>query len=75
MSRSNSRPPKRMGHGPMMGATEKAKNFKGTMRQLIAYMRPYYVKISLAMLFAVAGTIFMIVGPKILGKSNRCRRY
>lgn len=70
MSRSNSRPPKRMGHGPMMGATEKAKNFKGTMRQLIAYMRPYYVKISLAMLFAVAGTIFMIVGPKILGKAT-----
>lgn len=70
MSRSNSCPPKRMGHGPMMGATEKAKNFKGTMRQLIAYMRPYYVKISLAMLFAVAGTIFMIVGPKILGKAT-----
>lgn len=70
MSKSNSRPPKRMGHGPMMGAAEKAKNFKGTMRQLIAYMRPYYVKISLAMLFAVAGTIFMIVGPKILGKAT-----
>lgn len=70
MSNSNSRPPKRMGHGPMMGATEKAKNFKGTMRQLIAYMRPYYAKIILAMLFAVAGTIFMIVGPKILGKAT-----
>lgn len=72
MSKQNT-PPRRMGHGPMgpmMGAGAKAKNFKGTMRQLMQYMRPYYVKIITAMVFAVAGTIFMIVGPKISGKAT-----
>lgn len=67
-------PPKRMRRGPMghgmMGAHEKAKDFKGTMKSLIRYMRPYYIKIIAAMIFAVAGTIFMIVGPKISGKAT-----
>lgn len=72
MTKQNT-PPKRMGHGPMgpmMGANVKAKNFKGTMRQLIQYMQPYYIKIITAMIFAVAGTVFMIVGPKISGKAT-----
>lgn len=73
MSNQNSRPPKKMG-GPMGhghgGTGEKAKNFKGTMKTLIQYMRPYYAKIIIAMIFAVAGTIFMIVGPKISGKAT-----
>ena len=72
MSKQNT-PPRRMvlgPMGPMMGAGAKAKNFKGTMRQLMQYMRPYYVKIITAMVFAVAGTIFMIVGPKISGKAT-----
>lgn len=67
------RPPKRMGgpmgHG-MRGPGEKAKDFKGTMKTLIRYMRPYYLKMIIAMIFAVAGTIFMIVGPKISGKAT-----
>ncbi|MEE1464659.1 MAG: ABC transporter ATP-binding protein [Clostridium sp.] len=50
--------------------TEKAKNFKGTMKQLIAYMRPYYLNIIVSMLFAVLSVIFMVVGPKILGKAT-----
>lgn len=72
MSKQNT-PPKRMPHGPMgpmMGGNAKAKNFKGTMRQLIQYMRPYYAQIIIAMVFAVAGTVFMIVGPKISGKAT-----
>lgn len=73
MSNQTSRPPKRMG-GPMghgrRGPGEKAKDFKGTMKTLIHYMRPYYVKIIIAMIFAIAGTVFMIVGPKISGKAT-----
>lgn len=49
---------------------EKAKNFKGTMKELLAYLKPFLPKIILAMLFAVASTIFAIVGPKILGKAT-----
>lgn len=72
MSNQTNRPPRRMGHGPMraMGPGEKAKNFKGTMQTLIRYMHPYYAKIIMAMIFAIAGTIFMIVGPKISGKAT-----
>lgn len=73
MSNSTSRPPKRMGHGPMgggRGPAEKAKDFKGTMKQLIRFMRPYYTKIVVAILCAIVGTIFTIVGPKISGKAT-----
>ena len=76
MSNEHKQPQRRMGHGPMghgpmgRGAHEKAKDFKGTMRSLFAYMKPYYVKIMLAMSFAIIGTIFMIVGPKISGKAT-----
>ncbi|WP_243206533.1 ABC transporter ATP-binding protein [Neobittarella massiliensis] len=62
-------------HGPMGGggikpAGEKAKNFKGTMSQLIGYMRPYYVKIILVFVFAIASTVFVVTGPKILGRAT-----
>lgn len=40
-----------MGHRGPGAPTEKAKNFKGTMKQLIAYMRPYYLNIIVSMLF------------------------
>lgn len=73
MSNSNSRPPKRMGHGPMghgRGPAEKAKDFKGTMKQLIRYMRPYYTRILIAVFCAIVGTIFSIIGPKISGKAT-----
>lgn len=59
-----------MGHRGPGAPTEKAKNFKGTMKQLIAYMRPYYLNIIVSMLFAVLSVIFMVVGPKILGKAT-----
>lgn len=58
-----------MGHGA--GApVEKAKNFKGTMKQLVAYMKPFYLNIIIAIIFAIGSTIFMIVGPKILGQAT-----
>lgn len=62
-------------HGPMGGphggmSGEKAKDFKGTMKKLINYMGRYKIAIFFVMLFAVGGTIFSIVGPKILGKAT-----
>jgi len=63
------------GHGPMGGrgsgrSNEKAKNFKGTMHKLLVYLKPFVPKIILAMIFAIASTVFSIVGPKILGKAT-----
>lgn len=59
-----------MGHRGPGAPTEKAKNFKGTMKQPIAYMRPYYLNIIISMLFAVLSVVFMVVGPKILGRAT-----
>ena len=55
------------GHGPMMQGGEKAKNFKGTMSNLITYMRPFWVSIIIVLVFAIASTVFTIVSPRILG--------
>jgi ATP-binding cassette subfamily B protein len=60
-----------MGHGPMaMMKGDRARDFKGTIRKLIAYLGAYKVSIIIVMLFAVASTIFSIAGPKILGQAT-----
>jgi len=58
------------GHGPgaMMMSGEKAKDFKGTFKKLIHYMSRYKISIVIVFFFAIASTIFSILGPKILGK-------
>ena len=53
-----------------MGTGEKAKDFKGTTRRLLAYMRPYRFQLIFICIFAVISTIFSIVGPKILGNAT-----
>lgn len=58
------------GHGHRMAAGEKAKDFKGSMKKLFRYMERYKIRFCFMFLFAVAGTIFSIVGPKILGKAT-----
>ncbi|MEI6221694.1 MAG: ABC transporter ATP-binding protein [bacterium] len=57
--------------GPMMaGPVEKAKDFKGTLRKLTTYLKPYWAKILLVFIFAIASTIFTIASPKILGNAT-----
>jgi ATP-binding cassette subfamily B multidrug efflux pump len=59
------------GHGPMaMMRGEKARDFRGTMRRLIQYLGAYRTLILIVMFFAVASTVFNIIGPKILGKAT-----
>jgi ATP-binding cassette subfamily B protein len=50
----------------MMGA--RAKDFKGTMRQLTGYLRPYLGAIIFVWILAIFSTIFAVVGPSIMGK-------
>ena len=62
-----------MGGGPggqMMQGGEKARNFKGTMTKLLHYLRPYMVSIIVVLVFAIASTVFAIIGPKVLGKAT-----
>ena len=58
------------GHAPRHGgpamAGEKAKNFKGSSKRLLKYLRPFWVPVIFVMLFAAASTVFSIVGPKVL---------
>lgn len=59
--------------GPMgrmggMGRGEKAKDFKGTMRQLLGYIGQHKIAVLAAVAFAVCSVIFNIVGPKVLGQ-------
>lgn len=61
------------GHGPgrNAGAGEKAKDFKGTLAKLgKRYLTKYKWQLILVFIFAVASTIFAIVGPKVLGKAT-----
>lgn len=64
------RPSGMMGHGPGRMSGEKAKDFKGTMKQLINYLKPFGLPISIVILFSICSTIFMIVGPKVLAKAT-----
>jgi ATP-binding cassette subfamily B protein len=57
-------------HGPGMMAGQKARNFGGTMRKLLGYMRPYRTQVILVLVFAIASTVFTIIGPKILGNAT-----
>lgn len=59
--------------GPMgrmggMRRSEKAKDFKGTMRQLLGYIGQHKIAVFTAVAFAVCSVIFNIVGPKVLGQ-------
>ncbi len=48
--------------------TEKAKDFKGTIRKLLAYLGSYRIALLLVAIFAVCSTVFNIQGPKVMGK-------
>ncbi len=62
-----------MGGGPMAGMMrggEKPRNFKATMSKLLQYLSEYKISIIVVLVFAIASTVFMIAGPKILGKAT-----
>ena len=48
----------------------KAKDFKGTIKKLIKYFKPYKISIIITLIFAIGSTIFSILGPKILGNAT-----
>ena len=59
------------GHGGGMGRiVEKPKDFKGTMKKLLAYLKPFHLSLLIVILFAIGSAAFSIVGPKILGRAT-----
>ena len=59
----------RMGPG-MRGPAEKAKDFKGTLKRLTEYLKPFKTSLIIVLLMSVLGTASAIAGPKILGKAT-----
>lgn len=72
MANENSAAPRQRQRGPMGRtggrSTEKAKDFKGTMLQLLGYIGQHKVAVFFGIAFAVCSVIFNIVGPKVLGQ-------
>ena len=65
-SNNNQRRPR----GPMgrgMRSTEKAKDFKGTMKKLLVYIKPYKFTFLVGILCAAISVCIMVIGPKIQG--------
>lgn len=57
------------GGGHMMMAGQKAKNFKGTFKRLLSYLKPLRNQLVAVFFAATMSTIFTIAGPKIMGNA------
>ena len=56
------------GPGGHMGAGEKPKDFKGTLRKLMRYLGKYRWSMALALLLSVGSAVFTVIGPKRMGQ-------
>lgn len=58
-----------MGGGPngMMRGGEKAKDFKSSMKKLLAFIRPYIIPIIISLVLTIGGTVCVIFNPRLLG--------
>lgn len=56
--------------GPGSRIAEKPKDFKGTLKKLFKSMSHYKIPMIIIIVFAIASTIFSIIGPKILGNAT-----
>ena len=63
--KQNNRPRGPMGHGTRGG--EKAKDFKGTMKKLLNYIKPFKFSFLVGLLCAIVSVCIMVIGPKIQG--------
>lgn len=59
------------GHGPGVGTpSEKPKNFSKSMKQIVRYSGNYKYAFVVVILFAIAGTVFQVIGPKVMGRAT-----
>ena len=72
MAERHSPPPRRRmgpGSGPPHMHGEKAKDFAGTMKKLLAYMGNYKYAMLCVSVIAVGGAVFAILAPRIMGQA------
>jgi ATP-binding cassette subfamily B protein len=76
---SSSRRPRGLfgGHGPGGGGParnmmqgEKPRDFKGTFLKLLRYLGKHKAAVLVVIIFAMASTVFSILGPKVLGEAT-----
>ena len=65
-----SEPDARPWMGGRMMTGEKAKNFKGSTRKLLSYLKPFHWAIIMVLLCAAISTVFTIVEVKVLAKAT-----
>lgn len=64
-------PGRSMGGGPpAMMPVEKAKDFKGTLKRLLRYLKSYRLQLIIVFITAVLGTAFSIYSPKVMGQAT-----
>lgn len=56
--------------GGRMAPVEKAKDFKGSIKNLIKYIGRYKIAVLVVMIAAAASTLFSVIGPKVLGNAT-----
>ena len=56
--------------GGVFAPGEKPKNFKGSMKKLLAYLGSYKIAIIIVMILAAVATVFSVAGPKIMAKAT-----
>ncbi len=49
---------------------EKAKDFRGTLKRLIAYLKPQAVPLLLVVVFTILSVIFTILAPRLIGEAT-----
>ena len=69
---TNKKPaPVKRNHGPGVGApSEKPKNFSKSMKQIVSYSGNYKYAFVVVILFAISGTVFQVIGPKVMGRAT-----
>jgi ATP-binding cassette subfamily B protein len=73
MGRPGNRPSARPGGAGFMGMgmpVEKSKDFRGTLRRLVARLRPERLTIAIVVVLASASVVFSVIGPKLIGNAT-----
>jgi len=60
----------RMGRPGMGRPAERSKDFRGTLRRLLARLRPERVRLVIVLILGVTSVAFLVAGPRILGTAT-----
>lgn len=58
------------GPGPGRRPVEKAKDFKGSLKRLLTYLKPFKLQIVFILILAVLSSVFGIFAPKLMGEAT-----